>query len=301
MNRRYQAQVGLLLDVLRIVSTVEVFALKGGTAINFFFLDYPRVSVDIDLHYLPLNEREEALRDIRKNMETVKWEIERRLRGTEASIHEGTGRIWVRSGDISVKIEINHVMRGALLPPVEMQLCPSMKEEFGRAMRVNCVAKEELYAGKFCATLQRQHPRDIFDTLLFFEQGDGLTERTVDVFVVYLIGDRKPIHEILNPRIKDMKRTYYDHFAGMPRTEVSIERLYEMQVSLPGKILNALTERHRTFLIGFNEGEPDWNLLSFPNARNLPAVRWKQVNLDVMDREKRRETTRKLEQVFKNN
>lgn len=84
MNRKYQAQVGLLLDVLSIVSTVEVFALKGGTAINFFFLDYPRVSVDIDLHYLPLNEREEALRDIRRNMETVKWEIERRLRGAEA-------------------------------------------------------------------------------------------------------------------------------------------------------------------------------------------------------------------------
>lgn len=301
MNRKYQAQVGLLLDVLSIVSTVEVFALKGGTAINFFFLDYPRVSVDIDLHYLPLNEREEALRDIRGNMETVKWEIERILRGAEASIHEGTGRIWVRSGDASVKLEINHVMRGVLLPPVEMQLCPALKEEFGRAMRVNCVAKEELYAGKFCAALQRQHPRDIFDALLFFEQGDGLTEQTVDVFVVYLIGDRKPIHEILNPRIKDIKRTYHDHFAGMPRTEVSIERLYEMQVSLPGKILNALTERHRTFLIGFNEGEPDWNLLSFPNAKNLPAVRWKQVNLDVMDRGKRNETTRKLEQVFKNN
>ncbi len=122
---------------------------------------------------------------------------------------------------------------------------------------------------------------------------------SVDVFVVYLISDRKPIHEILNPRIKDIKKTYCDHFAGMPRTDVSIERLCEMQISLPGKILNALTERHRTFLIGFNEGEPDWNLLSFPNARILPAVRWKQTNLDKMDPEKRSETTRKLEQVFK--
>ena len=301
MNRGYQTQVGLLLDVLHIVSMAEAFALKGGTAINFFFLDYPRVSVDIDLHYLPLNKREEALRDIRENIEAIKWEIEKGLRGTKVSIHEGAGRIWVRSGDNSVKLEVNHVVRGTLLPPVRMQLCPSLKEEFGRAMRVNCVAKEELYAGKFCAALQRQHPRDIFDALLFFEQGNGLTEQTVDVFVVYLISDRKPIHEILNPRIKDIKKTYYDHFAGIPRTEVSIERLCEMQISLPRKILNALTERHRTFLIGFNEGEPDWNLLSFPNARILPAVHWKQTNLDRMDPKKRSETTRKLEQVFKDN
>ena len=301
MSRRYQAVISLLLEVLHIVSKAEVFALKGGTAINFFFLDYPRVSVDIDLHYLLLNEREEALRDISRNMEIIKSKVEKNLSGTKVSIDQGTGKVWVRNGNILVKLEINYVVRGTLLPPVRMSLCSSLKEEFAMSMRVNCVAKEELYAGKFCAALKRQHPRDMFDTLLFFERGGELTGETVDAFVVYLISDRKPIHEILNPRIKDIRRTYDDHFAGMAKTEISIERLCEMQTLLPGKILDALTERHRTFLTGFNRGEPDWNLLPFPGAKNLPAVRWKQVNLNRMDAGKRKEATQKLEQVFKDN
>lgn len=288
----------MLLDVLHIVSRTEVFALKGGTAINFFFLDYPRVSVDIDLHYLPLNEREEALLDIGRSMEVIKNNIERNLLGTKVSINKTAGKVWVRSGNVSVKLEINYVVRGVLLPPVKMPLCPSLKEEFAVSMKVSCVAKEELYAGKFCAALKRQHPRDIFDVLLFFERGEELTGETVDAFLVYLISDRKPVHEILNPRIKEIRKTYNDHFAGMARTEIDMDKMCDMQTLLPEKVLKSLTERHRTFLAGFNRGEPEWNLLSFPDAKNLPAVRWKQFNLERMDNSKRKKDTQKLEQVF---
>jgi hypothetical protein len=50
----YREQVSLLLRVLPIVGREEVFALKGGTAINLFVRDLPRLSVDIDLTFLPL-------------------------------------------------------------------------------------------------------------------------------------------------------------------------------------------------------------------------------------------------------
>ena len=76
MTQGYQGQSGLLLEVLRIAAKSEVFALKGGTAVNFFFQDCPRLSVDIDLCYLPLSGRDEAFRDIRENMEAIKSEIE---------------------------------------------------------------------------------------------------------------------------------------------------------------------------------------------------------------------------------
>ena len=59
-------QAELLLRVLPFVNEEEIFALKGGTAINFFLRDLPRLSVDIDLTYLPVNERETALQDIGK-------------------------------------------------------------------------------------------------------------------------------------------------------------------------------------------------------------------------------------------
>ena len=300
MTEEYQGQAGLLLEVLRIVAKSEAFALKGGTAINFFFQDCPRLSVDIDLHYLPLNGRDEAFRDIRENIEAIKSKIEKSLSGAEVSI-PGDCKALVKNDGMLVKIEINEVIRGNLLPPVRMPLCPSLEKEFGVGMTVNCVAEAELYAGKFCAALQRQHPRDIFDVWLFFERGGKLTQEILDAFVVYLISHRNPTHEVLNPRMKDIQNLYDNRFLGMARVEVSLENLRETQLLLPGKILSALTERHRTFLVDFNKGEPVWNLLPFPDAKNLPAVRWKQLNLDKMSSDKRGEVIQKLVQVLKDN
>ena len=187
MKGEYQKQISLLLDVLPVVAQAEVFALKGGTAINFFFLDCPRLSVDIDLQYLLLNSFEEARQDIRENMETIKSAIKKALPGASVHIDPNTCNTQVYNDNASIKIEPNHVIRGTLLPPVEMPLCSSLEQEFGRGMSINCLAKAELYAGKLCAALQRQHPRDLFDTLLFLEGGEGLTKETLDVFLVYLI------------------------------------------------------------------------------------------------------------------
>ena len=233
-------------------------------------------------------------------MEAIKSEIEKFLPGAEVSISENC-KILVRNGGMLVKIEINEVVRGTLLPPVRMPLCPLLEKEFGGGMTVICLSEAELYASKFCAALQRQHPRDIFDVWLFFDRGGELTQEVLDAFVVYLISHRKPAHEVLNPRIQDIRNLYHHRFAGMARVEVSLETLLETQLLLPGKILSALTERHKTFLVGFNRGEPDWNLLPFPDVRNLPAVRWKQINLDKMSSDKRDEVIGKLVQVLKDN
>ncbi len=60
----YYRQAELILEVLPVIDRHDVFALKGGTAINFFVRDLPRLSVDIDLTYLPVTRREQALLDI---------------------------------------------------------------------------------------------------------------------------------------------------------------------------------------------------------------------------------------------
>lgn len=61
----YYKQVSLLIKMLPVVATEPVFALKGGTAINLFIRNFPRLSVDIDLAYLPLEPRDEALANVR--------------------------------------------------------------------------------------------------------------------------------------------------------------------------------------------------------------------------------------------
>ena len=64
MLDRYVAQVRLLLSVLPDIAREPVFALKGGTAINLFYRDMPRLSVDIDLTYLPVADRQSSLEDM---------------------------------------------------------------------------------------------------------------------------------------------------------------------------------------------------------------------------------------------
>lgn len=73
MKEAYKKQVSLLLDILPEVAKEDVFALHGGTAINLFCLNMPRLSVDIDLTYIPASEdRDRDLQNIRSALENIK-------------------------------------------------------------------------------------------------------------------------------------------------------------------------------------------------------------------------------------
>ena len=64
VDERYRRQVELLVRTLPHVAQERCFALKGGTAINLFVRNLPRLSVDIDLTYLPVADRARSLADI---------------------------------------------------------------------------------------------------------------------------------------------------------------------------------------------------------------------------------------------
>ncbi len=76
INKNYQKQASLLLKVLPEVAKETCFALHGGTAINLFVREIPRLSVDIDLTYLPLEDREKSVQDINRALDRIKKRIE---------------------------------------------------------------------------------------------------------------------------------------------------------------------------------------------------------------------------------
>ena len=71
IDERYRQQVELLVRTLPSVAAENVFALKGGTAINLFVRDLPRLSVDIDLTYLPVKPRDESLTEIDETLQRI--------------------------------------------------------------------------------------------------------------------------------------------------------------------------------------------------------------------------------------
>lgn len=289
-REQYQRQVRLLMRLLPIVAREECFALKGGTAINLFVRNLPRLSVDIDLMYLPMHRREQALAEIDAAMKRIAESVLANIPGARVTETKAEGailRLLVLADATQVKIELSPVLRGVVKDPALTQVTEAVEDEFGFA-EISVVSFEDLYAGKLVAALDRQHPRDLFDVRDLLAN-EGLTDDLRRAFLVYLISHNRPMGEVLSGRVKDLDAEFKDGFDGMTEQTVFVEDLIDTQMTLIKLLINDMPDAHRTFLIGFEKGEPDWSLLGFPHASELPAVRWRQYNLDRLKPERRAE------------
>ena len=291
-------QAELLLRILPLIHREEVFALKGGTAINFFVRDLPRLSVDIDLTYLPVNERDVALNDIRNALIRISGEIQKRIPGTKVTlrkIHGANvlrGMVVEREG-VTVKIEPNLVMRGSVYPPEVRPLSRKAQEVFELSVQSRLLSTEELYAGKICAALDRQHPRDLFD-VHWLLRNEGISLRTRKAFLVYVISHPRPMIEILNPSFNDIRDVFEKEFKEMVTENVSYEELCATRENLVSTLMKEVTPEEKHFLVSVKEGAPKWDLLGLEGVENLPAVKWKLLNIGKMEPSKHRDAVRKL-------
>lgn len=296
---QYRRQVTLLLRVLPLVAKEECFAMKGGTAINLFIRDMPRLSVDIDLTFLPVGPREESLAEIDAAMKRIATDITRTIpKSTIAMAHmeKTVTKLTVRADNAQIKIEVTPVMRGSVYEPVRMTVTDRVQEEFGFA-EIQIVSFADLYAGKLVAALDRQHPRDLFDVRDLLAQ-EGLMKELRTAFIVYMISHDRPMFEVLRPVLKPLDAEYAQGFEGMTEEPVPLEDLSRTRDQLIEQLIDGMPKAHRDFLISFERGEPDWDLLGVPAAADLPAVKWRQLNLDKLTPEKRAGLVASLERAL---
>jgi predicted nucleotidyltransferase component of viral defense system len=299
---QYIRQVDLLLKILPIVAKESCFAIKGGTAINLFLRDLPRLSVDIDLVYLPLEDRKTSLVNIEKSLLNIKQEIIQRFRGitvTEKRIGNPArlSKLIVGTQE-KIKIEPNEILRGTLLPPEKRDLSSAVENLFGQSVvDVPIVSIPDLYAGKICAALDRQHPRDLFDIYLLY-QHEGLTDEIRSAFVVYLASGDRPMHELLSPNWRDQTDLFTNAFQGMTRIPIKYDELVAARSRLLHDILNRLTEKEKQFLLSLKMGKPDYTLMPYPHLDQLPALRWKLLNIQKIDRVKQQKMIDELEKLL---
>lgn len=297
----FTEQVRLLVSLLPSVAKQPCFALKGGTAINLFVRDMPRLSVDIDLAYLPLEDRDASLAGIDTALGEITADIERHIPRAEvkASVLKGTGKrlkLLVRQGDTNVKIEVSPVLRGSVYPAEGRQLSARAEKSFGFA-RIPVFSFEDLYGGKICAALDRQHPRDLYD-VYWLLQREGIDERLKNAFMVYLMGHNRPMVELLAPQTQNIAPLYRKEFEGMTYEPVGLEHLRETLPQLVRKIHAVMTEADRHFLLALKLGIQDWRNFPLPEVERLPAIQWKMLNLTRMNSVKRRQASAKLEKVL---
>jgi predicted nucleotidyltransferase component of viral defense system len=280
MNPVYLDTARLLTQVAPLVFVDDTFALKGGTAINLFVRDMPRLSVDIDLvfpdHTLP---RDQALARINDAILQAAERLNKRGFQTHAPATEaGETKLLVRRDRIEVKIEANFVLRGTVQPVRQASLAPVARDVLMADLDIPVVSLEDLYGGKLVAALDRQHPRDLFDVMQLF-QHEGITPGIRRAFVVYLASHNRPVHEVLFPQLRDIRHDYRRNFEGMTAEPVPLDALLATRERLVRELQEGLDENERRFLLSLVSGEPDWSLMGVTHLEQLPGIRWKLHNL----------------------
>lgn len=284
MNPHYLDTARLLIQVAPLVFEDGVFALKGGTAINLFMRDMPRLSVDLDLvftdHSVP---REQALQQIGEALRKAAARLNARgfQTRTQGTADATETKLLVRRGPIEVKVEVNFVMRGTVNPVRMAALVPRAREVLLAELEIPVASLEDVYGGKLVAAMDRQHPRDLFDVMQLFAH-EGITPGIRRAFVVYLASHNRPVHEVLFPAQRDIVQEYERTFKGMTAETVELAELLAVRERMMSELQRSLDGNERRFLLTLVGNQPDWSLLGVDHAADLPGVRWKLNNLSQL-------------------
>ena len=303
ISESYKSQADLLLQVIPHIAVEKTLALKGGTAINLFLRNMPRLSIDIDLTYLPFDNRETALTNISDTLGRIRERIEKSIPDTTVNSHfvEGNDvKLLVQSKKAQIKIEVNTITRGHLYPAHLLQLNEAVQEEFKKFAAIQVVSNAELYGGKICAALDRQHPRDLFDVYLLFQES-GITEDIKNGFIAALVSHMRTMHEVLKPNYLDQRTAFENQFSGMSAIPFTYEDFETTRERLVQQVNSCLSEKDRSFLLSFKMGTPEWDLFPIPKLKELPAVQWKLKNIQTLIKsnpEKHQELTSKLKSLI---
>lgn len=274
----YKKQAELLLSVLPEVAKETNLALHGGTAINLFHSNMPRLSVDIDLTYLPVENRNVSLASINESLGRIARNVQYTLPRAIVEPRLPEAKIFVTYDEAQIKVEVNTINRGCYSPPELKSLCKRAQEVFDAFCEIKVVDKPHLYGGKICAAFDRQHPRDMFDIREFFKT-ESFDKDLKKGFFFYLVSSGRLLVEIMSPNLTNQRPAFENQFSGMTTEKFTFEDFENTRLFLIEKIQSALTLQDKNFLLGFEQGNPDWEIYDFSM---FPAVQWKLLNIQQL-------------------
>jgi predicted nucleotidyltransferase component of viral defense system len=258
------------------VANETCFAIHGGTAINLFVNDMNRLSVDIDLTYVPLESRADSLTHINEALSRISEQVKKQIKGIHIITRLDICKLTCEYHGCQVKIEVNQTKRGIVGGDVlRLPLCERAQEEFGVELEANIVPLTLLYGGKMAAALSRQHPRDLFDIR---HMRISLQEAKYG-FVFCLLGSDRPLHESFAPHIIDQRLAMEKQFEGMSDISFTYAMFEETRQTLIAQVKNLFDRYEREFLVNFELAAPDWDNSPYKEFERYPSIQWKQKNI----------------------
>jgi predicted nucleotidyltransferase component of viral defense system len=283
MDEQYTKQVTLLLRIIPELNKIPEFAMHGGTAINLFYHDMPRLSVDIDLTYIPIDTREKDLQNIGLLLKKLSEKLKRNIPGiqiTPGSFSHEEMKLFCRKIYAEVKIEVNTINRGVIKATETHTLCNAAQKHFNLFCEMNIVPKAQLFGGKMVAALDRQHPRDLFDTKMLLDK-TNLTPELINGFLFCLFSSKRPLFEVLKPNYLNQVSSLTNQFAGMTAEKFTYTMFENERERLISTIHSNMTVQQKHAIINFAKGQPVW--LS-EDWSKFPGIAWKLKNIDKLKR-----------------
>lgn len=276
MNDDYAKKVEILLRMVPIVTEEGVFAVHGGSAINLFIRNLPRYSVDIDLTYIPLEDRTSSLVHITEHLRSIAGKAKKAFRGMHIVEKTEISKLICEYQGRQIKIEVNQTKRGIVGGDVlRKPVCEKAQDEFGLYCETDIVPMTMLYGGKIAAALSRQHPRDLFD-VKFMEY--PITD-TREGLLFCLLGSDRPIHESFAPSLIDQRYALANQFVGMTDIDFSYNDFEQTRMRLIADVNALMTSQDKSFLLSFESAEPEWGKFDFAYFQDYPSIKWKLQNL----------------------
>lgn len=275
MNKMYKNQVALVLDSLPEIAKEKTLALHGGTAINLFIRNMPRLSVDIDLTYTEISDRESSFDDIIKSLKQIKARLNEIKPDIVTEIQEDNLKLLLSHRQAQIKLEVNQINRGCISDVETKTLCRKAQEEFESFCEINVVPYSQLFGGKIIAALDRQHPRDLFDIKFLIDE-KGINDAIKPGFMLCLLSSNRPVLELLNPIWKDQRQAFENQFEGMSLEPFTYQDFEETRETMILQVRSLLSDMDKKFLLSFKRLDPNWEVFDF---EDFPAVKWKMKNL----------------------
>ena len=98
--------------------------------------------------------------------------------------------------------------------------------------------------------------------------------------------------------LRDISQDFEQNFVGMTTEDIALNTLLDTREKLIADVVGNMPENHKAFLRSFYRRKPDWKLLGIDGVKNLPAVRWRELNLDKAGDGTCEVILRKLENVI---
>src|SRR5690606_3951050 len=157
------AKVSLWLRVLPEVAEEKSFALYGGTAINLFIMNMLRLSLQVDLTYLSIKSTDTLLTHIVDDLIRITSRFDDAIAEHYIPLQAKILKLLISTPKAQTEFEVNQASRGIMDDTKEMVLCEKAQDEYAAFCVIDVVTLGQLYGGKICAAMHRQHPRDLFD------------------------------------------------------------------------------------------------------------------------------------------